>query len=64
MAPVVVALVAGKGVALTLVGVGLGAVAAIGATQFVSSLLYRFSGFDPIVLMVACLLLVPADRRF
>jgi predicted permease len=54
----VVALVAGKGVALTLVGVSLGAVAAIGVTQFVSSLLYGYSGFDPIVLMLACLLLV------
>lgn len=37
---------------------GIGSVAAIGATHLVSSLLYGFSGFDSIVLVVACLLLV------
>ena len=40
----VVAPVAGNGVALTLVGVGLGAVEAIGATQYVSSLLVEPAG--------------------
>ena len=54
----VLALVAGKGLVLTLVGVGIGSVAAISATHLVSSLLYGFSGFDPIVLIFASLLLV------
>lgn len=54
----VLALVAGKGLTLALVGVVLGSVAAIGATRLVSNLLYGFSGFDPIVLILACLLLV------
>jgi putative ABC transport system permease protein len=42
----------------TLAGVGIGSVSAIGATYIVSSLLYGFSGFDPSVLIGACLLLV------
>jgi putative ABC transport system permease protein len=54
----VLTLVAGKGLTLTLVGVAIGSVAAIGATRLVSSLLYGFSGFDPFVLGIACLLLV------
>ena len=54
----VLALVAGKGLTLALVGVGIGSVAAIVATHLVSSLLYGFSGFDPLVLIVSCLLLV------
>ena len=37
---------------------GIGSVSALGATQLVSGLLYGFSGFDPSVLIVACLLLV------
>ena len=43
---------------VALVGVGIGSVAAIGTTHLVSSLLYGFSGFDPIVFILACLLLV------
>jgi ABC-type antimicrobial peptide transport system permease subunit len=54
----VLSLVAGRGLALTLTGVGIGAVAAVGATRLVSGLLYEFSGFDPIVIALACLLLV------
>jgi predicted permease len=54
----VLTLVAGKGLALTLVGVGIGSVGAIGATHLVSSLLYGFSGFDPIVLILSSLLIV------
>jgi putative ABC transport system permease protein len=54
----VLTLVAGKGLTLALVGVGTGSVGAIWATHLVSSLLYGFSGFDPIVLLLACLLLV------
>jgi putative ABC transport system permease protein len=54
----VLVLVVGKGIVLALIGVGIGAVAAIGATNLVSSLLYDFSGLDPVILMLACLLLV------
>ena len=54
----VLALVAGKGLVLTLAGVGIGSIAAIGATHLVSSLLYGFSGFDPIVLILSSLLIV------
>jgi putative ABC transport system permease protein len=54
----VLVLVVGKGIVLALMGVGIGAVAAIGATNFVSTLLYEFSGLDPVILMLACLLLV------
>ncbi len=51
-------LVAGKGVMLTLAGVGIGAVAAVAATRLVSSLLYGFTGFDPTALVLASVLLV------
>jgi putative ABC transport system permease protein len=54
----VLALVAGKGLALALVGVGIGSVGAIWATRLVSGLLYGSSGFDPIVVILASLLLV------
>jgi putative ABC transport system permease protein len=54
----VLGLVAGKGLALALMGVGIGAFAAVGAADLVSSLLYGFTGFDPIVLVLACLLLM------
>ncbi len=54
----ILTLVAGKGVALTVAGVGIGAVAAVAATGLVSSLLYGFTGFDPTVLVVASLLLI------
>jgi predicted permease len=54
----VLALVASKGLALALVGVGIGSVGAIWATRLVSGLLYGSSGFDPIVVTLAGLLLV------
>jgi predicted permease len=54
----ILTLVAGRGLTLALVGVGTGSVGAIWATHLVSSLLYGFSGFDPVVLLLACLLLV------
>jgi putative ABC transport system permease protein len=54
----VLALVAGKGLSLALVGVAMGSLGAIWATSLVSSLLYAYSGFDPIVLALACSLLV------
>jgi len=54
----ILVLVAGKGVTLALIGVGIGAVAAVAATQLVSTLLYGFSGFDPTVLVIATLLLM------
>lgn len=54
----VLMLVVGKGLVLTLIGVAIGAAAAIGATSVVSSLLYDFDGFDPVILLLACLLLV------
>lgn len=54
----VLTLVAGKGLTLALMGVAIGSIAAIGATRLVSGLLYGFSGFDPFVLIIACLLLV------
>ena len=54
----VLTLVAGKGLTLALAGVGIGSVGAIWATHLVSSLLYGFSGFDPIVLVAR----VPAAR--
>jgi putative ABC transport system permease protein len=54
----ILTLVAGKGIALTLVGLGIGCVAAVAATRLVSSLLYGFAGFDPTVIVLACALLV------
>ena len=54
----VLTLVAWKGLRLALVGVGIGSICALGATPLVSSLLYGFSGFEPGVLLAACLLLV------
>jgi predicted permease len=54
----VLALVARKGLTPTLVGVAIGSVAAVGATRLVSGLLYGFSGFDPIVVTLASLLLL------
>ena len=54
----ILALVAGKGVTLTLVGVGIGCVAAFAATRLVSSLLYGVSGFDATTLVLASVLLV------
>ena len=54
----VLTLVAWKGLRLALVGVGIGSICALGATPLVSSLLYGFSGFEPGVLIAACLLLV------
>ena len=54
----VLALVAGKGLTLALVGVGIGSVATIWVTRLVSGLLYGFSGFNPIVTTLAGLLLV------
>jgi putative ABC transport system permease protein len=54
----ILTLVAGRGVSLTLIGVAIGAVAAVVATRFVSSLLYGFTGFDPTALGVGSLLLV------
>ena len=54
----VLTLVAGKGLMLSLVGVGIGSAGAIWATHLASSLLYGFSGFDPSVLIVACFLLM------
>ena len=54
----ILTLVAGKGLMLTLAGVGIGSVAALAATHLVSSLLYGFSGFDPTALVLASLLLV------
>ena len=54
----ILALVAGKGVTLTLVGVGIGCMAAVAATRLVSSLLYGFTGFDPTAIVFASVLLV------
>jgi putative ABC transport system permease protein len=54
----ILALVAGRGVTLALVGVGIGCVAAVAATRLVSSLLYGFSGFDPTAIVFASVLLV------
>jgi predicted permease len=54
----ILTLVAGKGVVLTLVGLAIGAVAAVAATRLVSSLLYGFTGFDPTALGLATLLLL------
>ncbi len=51
-------LVAGKGMVLTLAGVGIGSVAALAATRLVSSLLYGFTGIDVTVLGFAIVLLV------
>ena len=54
----VLALVSGKGLRLALVGVSIGSFAAIWATRLMSGMLYGFSGFDPIVVTLAGLLLV------
>ena len=54
----ILALVAVKGVTLTLVGVAIGSIAALMATRFVSSLLYGLSAFDPTTLVIANVLLV------
>jgi putative ABC transport system permease protein len=54
----ILALVAGKGVTLTLTGVGIGCMAAVAATRVVSSLLYGFSEGDQTALVCASVLLV------
>ena len=54
----IVTLVAGRGVSLALIGVGIGAIAAAGAMRLVSSLLYGVTEFDPATLACASLLLL------
>jgi putative ABC transport system permease protein len=54
----ILTLVAGKGVALTLAGVGIGALGAVAAARLVSSLLYGVTGFEPATVIVASVLLV------
>jgi predicted permease len=54
----IVALVAGRGVSFALIGLGIGAVAAAGATRLVSSLLYGVADFDPTALACSSLLLL------
>lgn len=54
----VLSLVASKGIGLTLVGVGIGSIASIGATRLVSGFIYGFAGFDPSLLGLSALLLV------
>ncbi|HEX8149526.1 MAG TPA: ABC transporter permease [Pyrinomonadaceae bacterium] len=50
-------LVLGQGLALTLVGVGVGALAAFGLTRLMSSLLYEVEGSDPLTYVSVSLLL-------
>ncbi|MGH9160523.1 MAG: FtsX-like permease family protein [Vicinamibacteraceae bacterium] len=51
-------LVAGKGVKLALIGVGLGVIAAVAATRLMSSLLYGVSGFNSIMIGLGGVLLL------
>jgi putative ABC transport system permease protein len=54
----ILTLVAGKGLTLTLLGLGIGAVGAVAATRLVSSLLYGVTAFNPVALGLASLLLL------
>ncbi len=51
-------LVLGQGLALTLVGVGVGALAALGLMRLMSSLLYGVEGTDPLTYVSVSLLLI------
>ncbi len=51
-------LVLGQGLTLTLVGVGVGALAAFGLTRLMSSLLYGVEGTDPLTYVSVSLLLI------
>ncbi len=54
----ILALVAGRGVVSTAVGIAIGAVGALATTRVVSSLLYGISAFDPTTLLLASTLLL------
>jgi predicted permease len=54
----IVTLVAGRGVSLALIGLGIGAVASVGATRLVASLLYGVTDFDATTLVCSSLLLL------
>jgi putative ABC transport system permease protein len=53
----ILALVAGRGLVLTAVGIAIGAVGALAASRVVSSLLYGISAFDPTTVLLASTLL-------
>jgi predicted permease len=53
----VLRLVVGRGVVLTLVGVTIGAGAALGLTHFLAGMLYGVRPTDPVTYLLACLLL-------
>ena len=54
----VLTLLSGKGLRLALVGVSIGSFAALWATRLLSGMLYGFSGFEPVVVTLAGLLLL------
>ncbi len=54
----IVTLVAGRGVSLALIGLGIGAVGSVGATRLVASLLYGVTDFDATTLACSSLLLL------
>jgi putative ABC transport system permease protein len=54
----ILALVAGRGVVLTAVGIAIGAVGALATSRVVSSLLYGISAFDPTTVLLASTLLL------
>jgi predicted permease len=51
-------LVAGKGVKLALIGVGLGAIVAVAATRLMSGILYGMPGSNPIMIAIGSVLLL------
>lgn len=54
----ILALVAGRGVVLTAVGIAIGALGALATSRVVSSLLYGISAIDPTTLLLASILLL------
>jgi putative ABC transport system permease protein len=53
----ILSLVLGQGLKLTLIGVGIGIVAALGLTQFIKSILFGVSATDPLTFAIASVVL-------
>lgn len=51
-------LIVGHGMALTLIGVGCGLLAALLLSRFLASLLFEVSAFDPVIYALVSLLLI------
>jgi len=59
--PNLLAMIIYQGMGLTAIGIGLGVLASLGATRFISSLLYQVSATDPQVFLLVPLVLVTAS---